>query len=180
MKLHSPETKYDIVPKAFSIFPLFVSLALLHGDHIVFKALSGIFFLLTLYTFFCTRYEKYIDTDKRLVVRRLDWLFIHSEKLESLEHFKYICICLGGSVHNSNWTGLTTSTAFDVVLVRKHAPNNTHAGTAALVNFLIAGMFTDIAEAKEKAVQTGKVLNMPVKSDSELIKLLSYDPLQSS
>ena len=178
MKINNPENTGNIIPKAFSIFPLFVSLVVLNGDHVIFKLLSLLFFSLAIYTFFFTRYARYLDTDKKCTIKRLKWLFIKTEEIEPISHFESITISLGGT-KKSKWHGFTSTMTFDVVLVRQYACSKTHTGLGGLENFLLKSLITDIEEAASFAVGIGEAVGLPVDADKDLIKFLKYDPLKS-
>lgn len=179
MIIHNPENKWNIIPKVFSMFPLFAALALLHGEHAIYKVLSAAFFALTIYTFGFTKYERYLDTDKKVTVKRIRWLFIKTETIESISNFEAVVIALGGSLPNSNWQSITTSATYDIVLVRKHASSRTHTGLGAFDNFLLFALVEDINEAKEMAVNIGEQLGLPVEAEKQVIKLLKYDPVNT-
>ncbi len=179
MKIDNPENKWNIIPKAASIFPLFAALMLLHGEHFIFKVLSALCFSLAIYTFFFTKYERYLDTDKKCIIKRINWLFIKTENIETVNHFESVVIALGETIGNSNLQGITSTMTFDVVLVRKYAVSKTHSGLGGLENFLLKTLIRDVSEANEFASMVAKALELPVESDKELIKFLRYDPTKT-
>jgi len=58
---------------------------------------------LAIYTFFFTRSEYYIDTAKGEVIKTIKWLFIATNRVESINQYRAVVICLGDNVPNSNW-----------------------------------------------------------------------------
>lgn len=124
MKYYSPDSKYNIVPKGFSLFPFFFAMAALSlgaSKHsALFYAIACFFALLTIYTFFFARDEKYLDTDRKMIIKRLVWLWIKKETSEPLEHFKYIYITAGAIIPKSNWSVFQERRTYNVLLARDH------------------------------------------------------------
>lgn len=182
MKIYTPENKYNIIPKAFSIFPLFFALATLsvgiNKNSFILLLFSFIFSALFIYTFFFTKYEKYLDTNTKKIIKKIKWLWINSKEEEAINNYQSICICIGDSIHNSNLTALTTSTRLDVVLVRNHASTSTFAGFGAIENFLLKNLIKTPNEAKEYADKISELIGLNVTVEEQLTKLLKYDLLQ--
>ena len=91
MKINSLENNHNILPRVFSVFPLFISLAALSiwgtNDSLVALTISLLFAYLFFYTFFFTKYEKYIDTETSKIVKRIKWLWINWNEEESLNQY---------------------------------------------------------------------------------------------
>jgi len=69
---------------------------------------------------------------------------------------------------------------FDVVLIRKYATSKTYTGTGALENFLLKSRIRDINEATLFAKEVAELINFPVTAESELVKFLTYDPIETT
>ncbi len=177
MKVHNPENRSNIIPKAFSIFPAFAGLMLLHGDGLVFNIFSAIFLILAVYTFFFTTYERYLDTDRKCTVKRVKWLFIKTNTEEPIRNYDAVVVSFGDTLPDSNIQAMTLKVTFNVVLVRKYASTVTHSGFGSIENFLLQDMYEDINEACRFAKMMGEQLGLPVKVDEEVLKRMDYDPL---
>ncbi len=177
MKIHNPTYKNNTVPRLLSIFPFFLAIAFFPQDSVVIKIFSLLLMSLAIYTFFFTRSEYYIDTAKGEVIKTIKWLFIATNRVESINQYRAVVICLGDNVPNSNWQAATSKQTYDVVLVRKHASTNTLDGSGALENFFISTHVDGVQAAKNSALEVADLIGLPVESDAKLVQWLTYDPI---
>jgi len=182
MKIRSLDGKYNIIPRVFSMFPFFGSvtaLSIWNSNDSLFALLVSLFFAcIFCYTFFFTRYEKYIDTDAREIIKNFKWLWINLSEHESLEQYDSVCICLGPLMANSNWQSRTKSHTFDVALIRKYTKTTSLLGLGGFENYPLKVAFRDVHEAKEYGVNIDKLLNVGITVDDALTQFLQYDLLE--
>lgn len=183
MKIRTPDNKYNILPKAYSLFPLFVALATLNvgvNKHsVTLYIISGLFGFLFIYTLFFARYDKYLDTDKKMIVTRLNWLWIRWKEEEPLSHFTSISITLGDFIAKSNWGTIKERPTYDVILVRKYTNHTSLQGMGAFENFPLKVVIKTPQEAKEFAETVSKLTGLDIIVDKSLTKFLKYDLLNS-
>jgi len=184
MKIHSPDSKYNILPKVYSIFPLFITLATLtvglNDGSWFWLAFSSVFGFLFFYTFFFAKYQKYVDTDEKKIIKNFKWLWIKLREEESLSQYESVCICLGSSLPDSNWQDITVSYTYDVALIRNYTSRTTLHGGGGFENFPLKVTFSTPQEAKEYALSVSEMLEMELAVAEELTKFLKYDLLQYS
>lgn len=164
------------------MFPLFISLAALSiwgsTDSLIALTISLLFTFLFFYTFFYTQYEKYVDTEKKKIIKNFKWLWVKFHEEESLTQYESVCICLGPSLPNSNWQSITVSYTYDVALIRKYTSRTSLLGYGGFENFPLKVVINNPQEAKEYAISVSKMLNIDVAVDTAVTKLLKYDLLQ--
>ena len=175
MKIHQPGNIGSFISKFCALFPAAIALVL-YGEHFFVKLLSLLLFSLAIYTFFFTKYERYLDTDNKCTIKRFRWLFIKTEEIEPISQFESLTI--SACRRESQWHSFGSTMAFNVVLVRKYAASKTYAGFGALENFLLKSMITDIGEASSFALAVGEAVGLPVAADKDLVECLTYDPLK--
>lgn len=184
MKIRTPDNKYNIAPKAFSIFPLFVMLATLnigYNKHsIILYSISVLFAFLFLYTFFFAKYDRYLDTDKKKIVSLLHWLWIRLDEEEPIDHFAHICINLGPFIAKNNWGTMAQRPTYEVFLVRKYTYDYTLGAFGSFENFALKILIKSPQEAREYAESISKLISMDVVAGKQLTKFLKYDLMKST
>lgn len=182
MKIHAASHKNNALPKLISIFPFFISFAPL-GMWLKNSSLIALFFALLLlfiaiYTFFYTRKEKYIDVEKRKIIKSFHWLWINLYEEESIDHFESVCICLGDFLPDSNFTDKTGSFRYDIGLIRKYTSSETMLGFGSIENFPIHVAIKTTDEAKDLSNKISTLLNMQLVVAEKVTRHLKYDILE--
>lgn len=183
MKIRTPDNKYNIAPKAFSMFPFFAFMAILsvgiNKHSAILLTIAGFFAFIFLYTFFFAKYDRYLDTERKMIISRLHWLWIRLDEEEPIEHFAHICINLGQFIAKSNWSAFAQRPTYEVFLVRKYTYHYTMGAFGNFENFAIKTMIHSPQEAKEYAETISKLINIDVVVGKQLTAFLKYDLLNS-
>jgi len=178
MKIHSATAKNSKLIKLHALWPFMgfiFSLTLWFKDKPLFLLILAAFFLfLFVYTLFFSRYELFIDTESKKVMKRIRWLFINSKTEFNLTDYKAIYIALGDSVAKSNLSLINNKSIqlYDVILVHKHAANNTGHGMINIMeNFLLMHHIRSPQKAKEIALEFSKILDIDILFEEQVAKI---------